>query len=430
VSAESQPEKTRAYIPKGSFVPPTPEELTSRLPNLEVSELLGHGGMGVVYKGRQPFLDRNVAIKLVRPDLGMDADAQQRFIREARSLAKLVHPYIVTVFDFGKVGELYYLVMEYVEGNSLRQLISRQAVTPRNVLEFAPQIGAALQHAHESGIVHRDVKPDNILVDARNRVRLVDFGLAKLLGVQGQPNPDDQTIAGTLGYMAPEQLSMPERVDHRADIYSAGVVLYEMLTGKIPARAAAATALNSVPDLRFDPIVHRALEKDREKRYQQIREMNDDLIAVTRLPETTVHLQQTVRAPVEQVFAAWITPEQMTDWFAPTDDYSTPIAEVDLQVGGRFKLAMKHKDKEFAHIACGQFCRIQAPYFLQLTWAWEAPNPSPFETQLTVEFRPNGNATDVTLIHERFWDERTRKDHNEGWTGCLNRLAQKLPLRK
>src|ERR1700731_4789077 len=106
----------------GSFVPPSPAELTARLPNLEVTELLGHGGMGLVYKGRQPFLDRHVAIKLIRPDFGNTDESQQRFIREARSLAKLLHPNIVTVFDFGKAGDLCYLVMEYVEGKSLREL--------------------------------------------------------------------------------------------------------------------------------------------------------------------------------------------------------------------------------------------------------------------------------------------------------------------
>lgn len=425
MSSEHQPEPTRAYIPRGSFVAPAPAELAARLPNLEVSEVLGQGGMGVVYKGRQPFLDRNVAIKVVRPDLGKDADAQQRFVREARSLAKLVHPYIVTVFDFGKVDDLYYLVMEYVEGTSLRQLIARNAVTPRDVLDFAPQIGDALQHAHECGIVHRDVKPDNILVDGRNRVRLVDFGLVKLLGAQ--PNTDDERIAGTRGYMAPEQFSTPESVDHRADIYSTGVVLFEMLTGKIPAQMPAPASLGSVVDARFDPIVHRALEKDREKRYQQMREMNADLVMVTRLPDSTIRLEQSVQAPVEQVFAAWITPEQMANWYAPSDEYTTPVAEVDAQIGGKFKVGMKHKDKDFMHVVCGQYCRIEAPHLLRFTWAWETPKPSPYETQVTLEFQPNGDSTNVTLTHERFRDEVTRKDHTQGWTGCLNRLARKMP---
>src|SRR5437868_5665130 len=169
-------ESTTAFVPTRPFAPPSPAELTARLPNLEVTEVLGRGGMGVVYKGRQPFLDRPVAVKLIRPDFGNNDEAQERFVREARALAKLTHPYIVTVYDCGKAGDLYYFVMEYVTGASLRERIARKTVSDRDVLDFAPQIGEALQHAHESGIVHRDVKPENILVDSRNRVRLVDFG--------------------------------------------------------------------------------------------------------------------------------------------------------------------------------------------------------------------------------------------------------------
>jgi eukaryotic-like serine/threonine-protein kinase len=190
-------ERTKAYVPKGSFVPPSPEELTARLPNLEVTEILGRGGMGVVYKGRQPFLDRPVAVKLIRPEFGANEDAQRRFIQEARAMAKLTHPYIVSVYDCGKAGDLYYLVMEYVTGTSLRDRIARKAVSDRDVLDFAPQIGEALQHAHESGIVHRDVKPENILVDHRNRVRLVDFGLAKWLDAALRHDPDESRVAGT-----------------------------------------------------------------------------------------------------------------------------------------------------------------------------------------------------------------------------------------
>src|ERR1700730_13487352 len=125
-------ERTKPDVPQGSFVPPSPEELTARLPNLEVTEILGQGGMGVVYKGRQPFLDRHVAIKLIRPDFGDEAHAQERFIHEARALAKLTHPYIVSVYDCGKAGDLYYIVMEYVAGTSLRRLIEQKAVSDRD----------------------------------------------------------------------------------------------------------------------------------------------------------------------------------------------------------------------------------------------------------------------------------------------------------
>jgi serine/threonine protein kinase len=426
MNSGNQPESTRAYIPTGAFTPPSPEELTAKLPNLEVTELLGHGGMGVVYKGRQPYLDRHVAIKLVRPDRGDGNESQERFIREARSLAKLVHPYIVTVFDFGKAGDLCYLVMEYVEGTSLRQLIAKKSVTERDVRDFAPQIGEALQFAHECGVVHCDVKPDNILVDRRNRVRLVDFGLSRFLGPQSASSADDDRVAGTRGYMAPEQFSMPGKVDHRADIYSSGVVLQEMLTGKGPQHSADLAALLPFADPRFVPIVSRATEPDRERRYQQMQQMNADLALVTRTPDTIIRLEQTVPAPVEQVFAAWSDPQQMARWYAPSDDFTTPVAEADAQVGGKYRVGMKHKDQPFLNLACGQYCRVDAPRVLQFTWAWEEPQPSPHETQVTLEFRPNGNATNLTLIHERFRDEESRKQHTQGWIGCLARLAQKI----
>jgi serine/threonine protein kinase len=418
-------QRTTGDYARGPFEPPSPQELTARLPNLEVLELLGHGGMGIVYKGRQPFLDRLVAIKLIRPDFGNDTDSQERFIREARSLAKLLHPNIVTVFDFGKAGDLCYLVMEYVEGTSLRQLIAHKSVSARDVLDFVPQIGEALRHAHESGIVHRDVKPENVLVDKRNRVRLVDFGIALLLDPTGRRAADDR-IAGTLGYMAPEQFSMPESVDHRADIYSTGVVCFEMLTGEIPHRQPVPPpSSKSATDLRFDPIVLKAVERDRDRRYQQIGQMNADLALITRTPDSTIRLDQAIAAPIDQVFAQWTTPERMAKWFAPSDDFTTPLAEVDLRVGGAYKVGMKHKDREHPHVVSGQYCRIDPPRCLSFTWAWESPRADSHETQVSLEFRPSAGGTDLTLIHERFRDEQLRKEHTEGWTGCLHRLAQK-----
>jgi serine/threonine protein kinase len=419
--------RTDAYRPAGQFVPPSPQELTARLPNLEVTELLGHGGMGVVYKGRQPFLDRPVAIKLIRPDFGDDADSQRRFLQEARALALLRHPYVVSVFDCGKAGDLYYLVMEYVAGTSLRALLARRAVTGRDVLDFMPQVGEALQHAHENGVVHRDVKPENILVDGRNRVRLVDFGLAKWLRPSDRGDPDAARVAGTWGYMAPEQFSAPESVDHRADVFSTGVVCYEMLTGEVPGGERRPPSAKSDADPRFDPIVLRALEADRERRYQQMRDMNADVLGLTRTPESTIRLSKTIPAPPERVFAAWTDPARMHDWYAPTDDYTTPVADVDLRVGGTYRVGMKRKDVAHVNLVSGQYCRIEPPSLLSFTWAWEAPHPDVQETQVTMEFRPREGFTDLTFTHERFRDEEQRRKHAEGWAGCLDRLARKLP---
>jgi serine/threonine protein kinase len=379
--------------------------------------------MGVVYKGRQPFLDRTVAIKLIRPEFGGDEDAQRRFLQEAQALARLTHPYVVSVFDCGRAGDLYYLVMEYVAGNSLRQLIAQQAVTERDVLDFLPQVGEALQHAHESGVVHRDVKPENILLDRRQRVRLVDFGLARWLGPSRRPDPDEGRVAGTWGYMAPEQFSAPHTVDHRADIFSTGVVCYEMLTGEVPRDPRQPPSARSKADPHFDPIVLRAIEHDRDRRYQQMREMNGDVVRLTRTPESTIRLSKTIPAPPEKVFAAWTDPAVMVDWYAPTDEFTTPIAEVDLRVGGSYRVGMK---KDHLHAVSGQYCRVEAPSFLSFTWAWESPRPDVHETQVTLEFRPNPNGTDLVFTHERFRDEGQRKGHAEGWTGCLNRLARRL----
>jgi serine/threonine protein kinase len=415
--------RTAAYRPAGSFELPSPQELTARLPNLEVTEVLGQGGMGVVYKGRQPFLDRPVAIKLIRPDFGDDEDTRRRFLDEARALARLTHPYVVSVFDCGRAGDLYYFVMEYVDGSSLRSLIAQKAVTDRDVLDFLPQIGEALQHAHENGVVHRDVKPENILVDRRNRVRLVDFGLAKWLGPPGRRDPDEGRVAGTWGYMAPEQLFAPESVDHRADVFSTGIVCYEMLTGEVPRGDRRPPSAKSAADPRFDPIVLRALEPDRERRYQQMRDMNADVVRLTRTPASTIRLHKTIPAPVERVFATWTDPAGMFDWYAPTDDFTTPLAEVDLRVNGTYRLGMK---SDVLHVVSGQYCRVEPPSLLSFTWAWESPSPDVQETQVTLEFRPNGGFTDLALTHERFRDEELRKGHAEGWAGCLNRLARKL----
>jgi uncharacterized protein YndB with AHSA1/START domain/tRNA A-37 threonylcarbamoyl transferase component Bud32 len=407
---------TGPYAP-GAFHPPSPAELSARLPNLEVLEVLGHGGMGVVYKGRQPFLDRNVAVKVVRPDLLSDPESQRRFLAEARALARLEHPYIVTVYDFGKAGDLYYLVMQYVDGASLRTRIAEKKLTERDVLDFAPQIGEALQHAHDNGIVHRDVKPENVLVDPRNRVRLVDFGLAKLVGTAAA-DPADSRVAGTMGYMAPEQITMPDKVDHRADIYSTGVVCYEMLTGQLPPRGTI--------DPRFGPVVSKAMERDRERRYQRALDFNSAFRVLSRTPESTIRLEQVVAASPEQIFAAWTTPTEMVGWFAPSEQFTTPFAESDARVGGSFRVAMKPPDKAEPHVVSGQYVTLDYPHSLSFTWAWEAPVPDVQETQVTLEFHPQGDATNVVFLHERFRDEQQRRDHAKGWTGCLGQLARKF----
>jgi serine/threonine protein kinase len=258
-------------------------EVARLLPQFEILEFLGRGGMGVVYKARQIQLDRVVAIKIIPPGDAVSPGFIERFRREARSLAKLNHPHIVNVFDFGETNGLYYLLMELVDGLNLRQMMRAAKLTPPQALAVVPQICEALQYAHEEGVVHRDIKPENILLDKKGRVKIADFGLAKLL----RREPADHTLTmagamlGTPKYMAPEQIEKPGSVDHRADIYSLGVVFYEMLTGEIPMGRFAPPSQKVQVDVRLDEIVLHAMERDVDRRYQHASEVSLDIERVT-----------------------------------------------------------------------------------------------------------------------------------------------------
>src|SRR5687768_11481906 len=162
--------------------PLQPEQLTPHFPQLEILEFLGRGGMGVVYKARQKTLNRLVALKLLAPERVDDSRFAERFAREAQALAALNHQNIVTVHDFGQAGGFYFLLMEFVDGVNLRQLLRAKKFTPEEALAIVPPLCDALQFAHEHGIVHRDIKPENILLDKAGRVKIADFGIAKMLG--------------------------------------------------------------------------------------------------------------------------------------------------------------------------------------------------------------------------------------------------------
>jgi capsular polysaccharide biosynthesis protein/predicted Ser/Thr protein kinase len=253
------------------FVPPPVAEIAKLFPQLEVLEFIGKGGMGAVYKARQPSLDRLVALKILPPTAASDPGFAERFNREARALARLNHPNIVAVHDFGKAGTLHYLVMEYVDGGNLRQVECGGKLTPEQALVIVPQICEALQFAHNEGIVHRDIKPENILLDKKGRVKITDFGIAKMLGLTADEAPltGAGDVVGTPHYMAPEQIEKPRSVDHRADIYSLGVVFYEMLTGELPLGKFAPPSRKVLVDVRLDEVVLQALEKEPNLRYQQ-----------------------------------------------------------------------------------------------------------------------------------------------------------------
>jgi hypothetical protein len=257
--------------PGPDFVPAPVEEIAKLFPQLEIIEFVGKGGMGAVYKARQPSLDRFVALKILPPTSASDAGFAERFNREARALARLNHPNIVMIHDFGRAGALHYLLMEFVDGGNLRQVEAAGRLSPEQALAIVPQICDALQYAHNEGIVHRDIKPENILLDKKGRVKITDFGIAKILGltVEKEPLTGARDIMGTPHYMAPEQVEKPRAVDHRADIYSLGVVFYEMLTGELPLGRFAPPSRKVQVDVRLDEVVLHALEKEPELRYQQ-----------------------------------------------------------------------------------------------------------------------------------------------------------------
>jgi tRNA A-37 threonylcarbamoyl transferase component Bud32 len=270
--------------PPAGFVPPEPTELARLFPQLEILELLGQGGMGVVYKARQRQLDRLVALKVLPPQVGRTEAFAERFTREARSLARLSHPRIVMIYDFGRTESgLYYFIMEFVDGTDLRRVIQSGELSASEALVIIPQVCEALQYAHEEGIVHRDIKPENILLNRKGQVKIADFGLAKLLDRPATVytlTRADQRM-GTPHYMAPEQIEHPHKVDHRADIYSLGVVFYEMLTGELPLGRFPPPSQKVQVDVRLDEVVLKTLEKEPERRYQHASDVKTDVETIS-----------------------------------------------------------------------------------------------------------------------------------------------------
>ncbi len=267
----------------GNWIPPTIEEATLLFPQYEVSDLIGRGGMGAVYRGRQVELDRTVAIKLLPLEVSVDPNFADRFRREARAMAKLHHPNIISIHDFGTTTEGHlYFVMEYVEGTDLHQLIHGVGVDPDQALSIITGTCDALAYAHGKGVVHRDIKPANIMVSTEGEVKVADFGLARLT----DPGPEELgrtmtgAVMGTPDYMAPEQTRGMD-VDHRADIYSLGVMLYEMLCGEVP-RGIFDPPSVRVPGVseKMDQLVIRAMQQQPDRRYQSTQEMKAEVKAV------------------------------------------------------------------------------------------------------------------------------------------------------
>ena len=348
----SSPRPTDRPQSPSRFIPPAAADLAARFPQLENLELVGFGGMGAVYKARQANLDRVIALKIMRPEGAHDSAFTERFNREAKALARLSHQHIVTIYDFGVVqfssgadapaAPLFYFLMEYVDGANLRQLLQASSLTPEQALAIVPQICDALQYAHDSGVVHRDIKPENILIDKRGRVKITDFGLAKMASHSGDEISLTAThqVMGTLRYMAPEQMEGSHAVDHRADIYSLGVVFYEMLTGEAPAGHFDPPSRKVEIDVRLDEVVLRSLAREPERRYQQASDVKTDLQSLFHLP-LPVKQQHEAKKPVldrtsneiDRV-AASSSPTALSmlrqawdDWWAKRDRWLTRVVQ-------------------------------------------------------------------------------------------------------
>jgi predicted Ser/Thr protein kinase len=266
---------------------PEPAALQPQFPGYEIDVLLGMGGAGFVYRARHLGLDRLVALKVLRPSLAKDPAFAERFEREARALASLDHRGIVGIHDFGRAGDWFYLTLEYIEGASLRDLLTTGRLGLRDVLALVPQLCDALQYAHDHRVVHRDIKPENILVGEDGRVCIADFGLAKLLGQGPEIGlTQSRTAVGTPIYMAPEQVLGAVAVDHRADVYSLGVVIYEMLTGTLPIGRFSPPSVHGGGSPAIDPVVLKSLENDPMRRFQQVDDVKQALLAAGKRAHT------------------------------------------------------------------------------------------------------------------------------------------------
>ena len=287
--------------------------MISNLGRYEIISELGQGAMGVVYKAIDPLIDRVVAIKTINLGLALDEkeEYEGRFYQEAKAAGRLSHPNIVTIFDLGKSGDIAYIAMEFLQGRELRDILNDNQILPvENVLSIVAQVALGLAYAHEHGIVHRDVKPSNVMVGADGHVKITDFGIARMESASVRTQTG--MVLGSPKYMSPEQV-MGKLIDQRSDVFSLGVVLYEMLTGKAPfvgenVNAIMYQTLNSIPSppgslnkavpdmLNF--IVAKALAKGLDDRYQSAKELADDLRACRDGMPQSVSPLAAAKAPV------------------------------------------------------------------------------------------------------------------------------------
>jgi len=294
----------------------------TKLGRYEIRSKLGEGGMGEVYLSRDTQLDRDIALKVLTAEVARDPQRLHRFLQEARAASALSHPNVAHIYEIGEAGGTHFIAMEYIEGEQLDRRIATQPLAMTQLLEIAIQIADALDEAHAKGITHRDIKSANVMITSRGRVKVLDFGLAKLAGPSSATHTSDSEMAtrvktspgvvmGTVNYMSPEQ-ALGREVDHRSDIFSFGVVLYEMATGQLPftgntvtetidrithAQPQAIARLNYDVPAELEIIVKKALRKEREERYQTIHDLLIDLKDLKRETDVASSLERSVPPP-------------------------------------------------------------------------------------------------------------------------------------
>lgn len=328
---------------------------------------LGEGGMGVVYKAQDTRLERFVALKFLPADLASVPSARQRFVNEARAASALAHPNVAVVYDVGDIGDQSFIAMELVEGVSLKDLLRRERLSIERIQELGGQIADGLQAAHARGIVHRDIKPDNLLLTPDGRVKIMDFGIAK----QGEGSHLTQTgmTLGTLSYMSPEQL-LADQVDHRADLWSLGVVLYEMLARELPFRRDREALvlyeiLNREPTpvevhrpetpLHLRELVHSLLQKDRERRPATAAQVAASLRGPATVATTTATMHAVPAKSIAVLYFENMSPEKESDYICAgiTEDIVTDLSKVsELRVASRTDvLPFRNKEVNIRQVA-------------------------------------------------------------------------------
>jgi serine/threonine protein kinase len=337
-----------------TFEAPSPEHLATLFPGYAITGLLACGGMGAVYQAVQLSLDRHVAIKILPRELSADMAFREQFQAEARIMARLNHPNLISVFDSGEVDGMLFIVMEYVEGESLYHASYGIRVDGRESARLVAAICSGLAHAHEAGILHRDIKPANILLTPKADPKIGDFGLARPMetqeGVQG-------VVFGTPHYTAPEVVTNPYSVDARADIFSVGVVLHQLLTGNVPAADPRTASAIAGCDPRFDEIILKATHPSPIRRYSSAAEMAADLHRLSNsiaTPAVAIPVASHVATPT----APLVSPATASQHRAPTRRHIAPRAQVAVvkkSNGGLKVLAL------LSLVAAGAYVHIKKP---------------------------------------------------------------------